>query len=142
MLLKSSEYTNFVEQLKKIEKQSFPNRKNSLIDLLFSKISENIFCFIDSKETKGYLLFSKVLDEGEILDVAVSPFFRKQKIAKNLLEETKLFSQNNQISSIYLEVREKNIPAILLYQKAGFKKIGTRKNYYSNPKENALIFKY
>ncbi|MBQ5323960.1 MAG: hypothetical protein J6J58_00770, partial [Oscillospiraceae bacterium] len=40
-----------------------------------------------------------------------------------------------------LEVRESNNPAIKLYEKLGFEFLGARKNFYSNPKENALIYK-
>ena len=90
----------------------------------------------------SYLLFSYIIDEGEILDIAVSPFFRKQKIAEYLMSELFDFSIKNQINSIFLEVRQSNVPAIALYQKMGFKKIGIRKDYYSKPKENALIFQH
>ena len=38
-----------------------------------------------------------------------------------------------------LEVRESNVPAIALYKSMGFAQLGLRKNYYRNPKENALI---
>jgi len=41
-----------------------------------------------------------------------------------------------------LEVRESNTPALQLYQRAGFKKAGVRKNYYSTPVEDALVLSF
>ncbi len=77
-------------------------------------------------------------DEADITSVAVDENYRRNGIALRLMQE---FEKNlpEYISEIFLEVRETNIPAISLYQKCGFEKLSIRKNFYSNPPENAVV---
>ena len=86
----------------------------------------------------GYGGMQCVLDEGQITDIAVLPAYRRQGIAAALL--TALISHAREVGLrvIYLEVRESNIPALSLYRdRFGFEVIGVRKNFYSQPRENA-----
>lgn len=87
--------------------------------------------------TAGFVHLWSILDEAEVNSVAVLPKFRKQGIAKMLLNTA--FSYLDTIKYINLEVREGNTAALSLYEKLGFKRVGLRKNYYSNPKENAIL---
>ncbi len=77
-------------------------------------------------------------DEADITSVAVDENYRRHGIALRLMQE---FEKNlpEYIREIFLEVRESNIPAISLYQKCGFEKLSVRKNFYSNPPENAVV---
>lgn len=77
-------------------------------------------------------------DEADITSVAVDENYRRHGIALQLMQE---FEKNlpEYISEIFLEVRETNIPAISLYEKCGFEKLSVRKNFYSNPTENAVV---
>lgn len=84
----------------------------------------------------GYMSMQLVQGEGDIMRVAVLPEYRRLGIGRVLLSEC--FSVNNP-DVVFLDVRENNIPAIGLYESMGFEKIGIRKNYYSNPTENAVI---
>lgn len=86
----------------------------------------------------GYMSIRIVLGEGEIMRVAVLPQYRRRGIGRLLLENC--FS-SNALNCVFLDVRETNIPAIKLYESFGFKSIDIRKNYYSNPTENAVIMK-
>ena len=86
---------------------------------------------------KGYAGLQIVLDEGYITNVAVGPSFRRQGVARALMEE--LIKKLDTLSFISLEVRESNIAAINLYTSLGFKNEGKRKNFYDAPKEDALI---
>ena len=87
----------------------------------------------------GYVGSQTVLDETDMMNIAVRPDCRRQGIAAALIEElvSRLKEQGSHI--LRLEVRESNTPAIALYDSLGFTQLGLRKNYYRNPKENALI---
>ncbi len=87
----------------------------------------------------GYIGMMFVLDEGYIFNVAVSPNCRLQGVAGALLDALEGRSKEKNLSFITLEVRESNFPAISLYSKHGFTAVGTRPNYYQQPKENALL---
>ena len=82
---------------------------------------------------------SIVIDEGYIFNVAVRESYRNKGVATALINELITYGKKNNFSFITLEVRESNLPAISLYSKFGFIKAGERKDYYSNPKENAIL---
>ena len=90
-------------------------------------------------KTAGYVGCQTVLDEGYITNVAVSPDFRRQGIARALIAELTAKAGENKLAFVTLEVRESNAPAIALYNGAGFAPVGKRKNFYSNPTENAVL---
>ncbi len=87
----------------------------------------------------GYVGSQTVLDETDMMNIAVQPDCRRRGIAAALIGE--LVNQLREHGShvLRLEVRESNVPAIALYESMGFTQLGLRKNYYRNPKENALI---
>ena len=89
--------------------------------------------------TAGYVGCQTVLDEGYITNVAVSPDFRRQGIARALIAELTAKAGGNKLAFVTLEVRESNAPAIALYTGAGFAPVGKRKDFYSNPTENAVL---
>ncbi len=80
-----------------------------------------------------------VCGECYIDKVAVHPDFRRQGIARELVRYLIDEAVKQSGEFVTLEVRESNTPAIALYQKLGFEPVGTRKNFYSCPKENALL---
>jgi len=92
----------------------------------------------ESGEVVGFIAASYVLDEVNINSVAVAEKYRKsgigQALLNSLFEAVKGFAV-----SVMLEVRQSNLPAISLYEKAGFEKVGMRKNFYENPSENAVL---
>ncbi|MDY4598568.1 MAG: ribosomal protein S18-alanine N-acetyltransferase [Candidatus Faecousia sp.] len=87
----------------------------------------------------GYVGSQTVLDETDMMNIAVRPDCRRKGIAAALIAElvSRLKARGSRI--LRLEVRESNLPAIALYKAMGFTQLGLRKNYYRNPKENALI---
>lgn len=87
----------------------------------------------------GYVGMLYVLDEGYISNVAVAPEQRRKGIAGALLEELMRQAAALSLAFVSLEVRESNAPAIALYEKHGFLPVGKRKNYYSLPREDAII---
>ena len=60
-------------------------------------------------------------------------------IGETILEELIKICEAQNVSKIYLEVRKSNLPAIGLYEKLGFKRLFTRKNFYHNPSEDDEI---
>ncbi len=86
----------------------------------------------------GYAGLQTVLDEGYINNVAVDERFRRQGVADELIAAFVRFGQAR-LAFLTLEVRASNQPAISLYAKHGFGEVGRRKNYYDDPKEDALL---
>lgn len=82
-----------------------------------------------------------VLDEGSITNIAVLEDFRRCGYASSVLEDLISFAKEQDLSFIMLEVRESNVSAISLYHKHGFIQVGSRKNFYKKPTENAIIMK-
>jgi ribosomal-protein-alanine acetyltransferase len=86
----------------------------------------------------GFLLTrATASDEGEILNIAVDPKFRRSRIGL-ILMETLLASTRR---TWYLEVRESNVAAINLYKTLGFLPSGRRENYYTDPLEAAIVMR-
>ena len=89
----------------------------------------------------GYIIAIQLAGEGQLLDIAVHPEQRRRWIGGGLMEELLRIMMEQGCRVLYLEVRASNIAAIRLYEKFGFTKISTRKGYYKNPVEDALIMK-
>ena len=90
----------------------------------------------------GYGGLWHVLDEGEVINIAVNKPFRKQRIGEKLLESLFEEAKAYHLGVIHLEVRESNIPARRLYEKFCFKEIARRKGYYHQPTEDAIIMEW
>ena len=86
----------------------------------------------------GYAGLQTVLDEGYINNVAVDPRFRRQGVAGQLVEAFLRFGAAR-LAFLTLEVRASNAPAIALYEKYGFTQAGRRRDYYDDPREDALL---
>ena len=106
-----------------------------------SLVMDNTRYFVATvgSEVLGYIGMEVPADEGYIFNVAVFPQYRKNGIGKALIDYLADFGVQNNLYMLTLEVRESNIPAINLYQKCGFEKVGQRKNYYSSPTEDAIL---
>ena len=89
----------------------------------------------------GYVGSQSSIDEADIMNVAVHPDFRRKGIAETLINRLVADLKERGIHALLLEVRVSNAPAIALYEKLGFSQVGRRKNYYHNPKEDALILR-
>ena len=87
----------------------------------------------------GYVGMMYVIDEGYISNVAVSAKYRWQGIADALICALYERASALELAFMTLEVRKSNLPAIRLYEKHGFSVVGSRKNYYDLPKEDALL---
>lgn len=90
-------------------------------------------------EVAGYVGMLCVLDEGQIINVAVRSDFRRQGIGAALMDELERYSRENGIVYLSLEVRESNTAARALYSAKGYSERGLRKGFYSKPPENAVV---
>ena len=97
---------------------------------------------IEKREGKvvGYVIYSEVQGEAELLRIAVDKAYRRLGIAHMLMENMLEELQDFEAERVSLEVRAHNIAAVKLYKSFGFKDIFIRRNYYHNPEDDALIF--
>ncbi len=124
--------------LAQIEKQCFHAPWNE--DMLWEELGKGIFLVAEQDgETVGYVGCQTVLDEGYITNVAVSPESRRQGVGKALIAALIERAEVCGLAFVTLEVRVSNAAAIALYSGAGFERVGTRKNFYSAPSEDALL---
>ena len=87
----------------------------------------------------GFLVTREVASgESEILNLAVDPAERRAGLARRLLAD----ALSRVKGTWFLEVRASNTPAIRLYESAGFKRVGDRKNYYYEPAEDGLVMRF
>jgi len=89
----------------------------------------------------GYLVVMPIVDQWELLNVAVDSDFQGKGIGSLWMKHLKSQASQNHIKQVFLEVRESNAAAISLYCKVGFERVGLRKNYYpaSSGREDALV---
>jgi len=79
--------------------------------------------------------------ESEVTNVTVKEAFRRKGIGGALLKEAFERAKARGVREAYLEVRESNAPAVALYKKLGFEAVGRRRNYYTEPVEDAILMK-
>ncbi|HEM5075245.1 TPA: ribosomal protein S18-alanine N-acetyltransferase [Streptococcus suis] len=101
-----------------------------------SSQDEDYYLAYKGQELVGFLAVQTVLDEMEILQIAVKADFQRLGIASQLMATVMDWD-----GDIFLEVRESNSAAQALYTRQHFTKIGKRKDYYRHPVEDAVIMK-
>jgi len=89
----------------------------------------------------AYAILWKVLDEGELANIAVRRDLRGRGIGSGLLSRMLQVAEDSGVRSLYLEVRESNGRAREMYARRGFHEIGVRKGYYEGPREDARVLK-
>lgn len=87
----------------------------------------------------GYCGMSCVLDEGEIPKICVAESARRRGFARAMLEAMEKTARQRGVRTLFLEVRQSNQAARRLYQSVGFEETGTRKGFYEQPKEDAVL---
>lgn len=93
----------------------------------------------DNREIVGFAGIMLIAGEAELLNIAVRKDFQGQGVGQLLLEKVMEKGRTEGAGRMLLEVRRSNIPAIKLYHKNRFSVLGHRKDYYSNPTEDAII---
>jgi len=88
----------------------------------------------------GYIGIFDLIDEFSIINVATHPDYRKKGIGRLLMSKIRKHAENKGCAVISLEVRESNVPARTLYDSLGYTVCGRIGNYYSDPKEDAILY--
>ncbi len=134
--------TDDIDAVFHIEELVHPNHHWSK-DSFYNELNNNLayyYCVKDeNKKILAYIGLWQIIDEAHITTLAVHPDYRRKQLAQVLLIQAIKDCYKNMVKYITLEVRESNLPAILLYEKFLFESIGMRKNYYQDNGENAII---
>lgn len=130
-----------LDRVLEIESSSFvrPWTRRHFQDEMESPGSSPVVAVTPDKEVAGYLCLKQVLDEAEILDVAVDPDFRGRGVGRRLVDWAVLFCRERKLNLLCLEVRVGNHEAIALYRRLGFLEVGRRRNYYENGDDAILM---
>ena len=131
-----------VPQIAELEKLCFsdPWSEKSIETELSCRLSVWLVA-LEGEQVVGYVGSQTVIDESDMMNIAVHPGFRRRGIAEALVAELEAALRQRGSRALTLEVRDSNAPAITLYEKLGFAQVGLRKNYYRNPKEDARILR-
>ena len=131
-----------IEDIIQIESEAYGKHhwsKSSFYDEMNNNLAKYYCAKTKDGQTVAYAGTWNIVDEGHITTIAVKPDFKRKHIGEALIVKILDDCYQNKIKYLTLEVRESNIPAINLYKKYGFASLGTRKGYYQDNNENALI---
>lgn len=96
---------------------------------------------LDGDAVVGYIGSQAVLEEADMMNLAVSEAYRRRGIARELVRELISRLSMNGVTCLTLEVRASNNAAVSLYGSMGFVQVGRRPKYYQKPREDALILR-
>lgn len=131
-----------VSQIAALEKLCFSDAwsEKSIASELTNKLSLWLVA-VDGDTVAGYIGSQTVLGWADMMNLCVSPDYRRQGIGEKLTAELERQLKENDVTCLTLEVRVSNVPAIALYEKMGFVQVGKRPRYYEKPREDALILR-
>ncbi len=92
-------------------------------------------------EILGFLVAQRMGPEWELENIVVAQELQGKGIGTQLLHELLGRAQQSKSEAVFLEVRESNMAARVLYKKLGFGETGRRKSYYGNPLEDAILYR-
>jgi len=130
----------YLDRILEIETLSFsaPWSLNGFLQELENPFSQ-LWALVSDGVLLGYLCFCMVREEMQFLDLAVHPKYRAQGNGSFLLAKVIDHAASKAVSRIWLEVRVSGSSARKLYEKFGFVESGRRKDYYTDPREDAVI---
>lgn len=131
-----------VPQIAALEKLCFSDAwsEKSIASELTNQLSLWLVA-VDGERVAGYIGSQTVLGWADMMNLCVSPDYRRHGIGEKLTLELERQLRENQVECLTLEVRVSNAPAIALYEKLGFVQVGKRPRYYEKPREDALILR-
>ena len=108
---------------------------------LFTEDTGHITLVIEEDYVQGFVVARDLGPEWEIENIAVAEAVRRRGLGERLVRELLSLASGRGAQGVFLEVRESNGPARALYSKMGFVETGRRESYYTNPEEDALLYK-
>ncbi len=129
-----------VPVIAEIERASYtmPWSETSFLSEVYSRHSITRVAELNGKIV-AYICIKQVADEAVLMNLTVHPDCRKQGLANMLFSNALPDLLSNSCRFLFLEVRISNIAAKKLYEKLSFKVVGTRKDYYLRPTEDAIV---
>ncbi len=129
-----------VHVITEIEKASYtmPWSETSFLSEVYSQHSITRIAELNGRVV-AYVCIKQVADEGVLMNLTVHPDYRRHGIANMLFSNAREDLLRNGCRFLFLEVRISNIAAKKLYEKLNFKVVGTRKDYYLRPTEDATV---
>ena len=131
-----------LEQVADIERRTFPDPWSLQGFREELDNPDAVYLCVREKEdgpVAGYCGFLRSFEDADIVNVAVDAPFRGRGIGREMLAQLMECGRRKGVENYTLEVRCSNAPAIALYEKLGFRAVGKRPGFYSNPREDALI---
>ena len=134
--------TDDIETVVLIEEESYGEHhwsKASFYDEMNNNLAKYYCARTGDGTIAGFAGTWNIIDEGHITTIAVRPAYRRNHIGEAMIVKILEDCYQSKIKYLTLEVRASNLPAIKLYEKYGFDSLGTRKGYYQDNNEDALI---
>jgi ribosomal-protein-alanine N-acetyltransferase len=129
-----------LDAIEAIERASYPTPwSRSMFAGELAKPTSLSLGAVEDGRLVGYLVISRYVDAWHVMNVAVDPAHRRRGIATALLERLFELTHDDARRGYTLEVRVSNAGAIRLYERLGFQARGTRRGYYTDNREDALI---
>jgi ribosomal-protein-alanine N-acetyltransferase len=132
-----------VEAIAEIGKASATAPRWDVVDYSIIFSTERTLLIAEvSGEIAGFIVGRDIAGEWELENIVVADRFRQRSIGQRLVWELILLAKKSDAKFIFLEVRESNLAAKRLYERCGFHPYGRRKDYYSNPVEGAVLYRF
>src|SRR3954449_3082528 len=129
-----------LDAIESIEQRAYPTPwSRSMFASELAKPTSICLGAFEGEQLVGYVINSRYVDAWHVMNVAVDPEFQRRGIATQLLERLFELTADDERRGYTLEVRVSNADAIRLYEKLGFERRGTRRGYYTDNREDALI---
>jgi ribosomal-protein-alanine N-acetyltransferase len=126
--------------IEEIERLSYPTPwSRSMFASELSKPSSICLGSFDGDRLVGYVIVSRYVDAWHVMNVAVTPEYRRRGLAGRMLTALFELTAHDERRGYTLEVRVSNEGAIALYERLGFRSSGIRRGYYTDNREDALI---
>ena len=112
-------------------------------EILRESAAHPLYRFLAAKDghrVLGYAGMYLTIPEAQIANIAVAKEARRRGIGREILRHMVRLAEESGAEELFLEVRVHNEAAIALYEKEGFVRVGTRRNYYSDPTEDGYIY--
>ena len=131
-----------IEAVAQLEKECFTDAWSEvLLSNMLSNSYDKVWVLEDGGRIIGYANLRDLDGEGDLMSICVTGDMRRRGCGKLLMDRVMSYAAAKEMKTIYLEVRESNAPARAMYGIYGFEPYARRKRYYTEPVEDAIIYK-